>query len=142
MPNRKLEWNGNEFVHIDMTGEECEGDCIALVDDYPGLSRNQFTWTREVWESLAEHILFERDRRKEEAKQPKRWYVLAEWNDGVASTKVETAYSGEIQHPTTVRGYDDGTVAFYVLAKDEREAKLQANEAAHSLGVWIREYLA
>ena len=72
---RLMKWNGNDWVHTDTSGEDvCDGeDCISLVDDYPGLSLNSFTWKREVWEALAEHIVRDKARREEEAR-PKRWY--------------------------------------------------------------------
>jgi hypothetical protein len=144
MPNRLLRWDDPNFVHNDMIGDPCAEDCVTLVDDYGSLSASSMTWPRRVWESLAEHILWERDRRKAEAaKQPKRWYVEAKWIEGVSDVQVkESSYQGDDWDRKVARGYDDGSVSFYIMAKDENEAYHKAKDAAHSLGVWNREYLA
>ena len=93
----------------------------------------------DEWERLAEHILSERDRREAEAaKQPKRWYVRVDAHGVAECAPAPSNHHGK----GVIRGYDSGDMSFYITAKDEREAKAKAQEANHSLGVWIREYLA
>jgi hypothetical protein len=124
---RLMKWNGNDWFHIDTSGEDvCDGeDCISLVDDYPGLSLNQFTWKREVWEKLAEHILSEKKRREEEAR-PKRWYVSVEPYDSdyVVSVK-PAAYHLPVDSKPKIKAYDNGEVCFYLMASGEDDAKAQ-----------------
>jgi hypothetical protein len=137
MPNRLLRWDDPNFVHNDMIGDPCAEDCVTLVDDYGSLSASSMTWPRRVWESLAEHILWERDRRKAEAaKQPKRWLV----NLGGSAAKL-AEYQGEgLSQNEVATGCDRDSL--YVWAHSEKEAIHKAAEADHSLGVWVREYLA
>jgi hypothetical protein len=133
---REMKWG--DFVHTDHNGDEvCDMEnCISLVDDYPGISMNSFTWERHVWEALAEHILSERDARKAEAaKQPKRWLV----NLGGNAAKL-AEYQGEgLSQDEVATGCDRDSL--YVWAHSEKEAIHKAAEADHSLGVWVREYL-
>lgn len=139
MPSRYLRWDDPNFVHTDVIGEPCEVDCITLVDDYGSLSATSMTWPREVWESLAEHILWERDRRREEAeKQPKLWFVYKTdgggWHASLASDQ-----SG----PPFARFLDDSSLdRMWIHAESDRDACAKAFEADQSYNVWAREYLS
>jgi hypothetical protein len=143
--SRRIRWNDDEFVHVRPDGDEaCFEDCVELRDQWGDEVIRTFTLPFSTWVWLAESILSTRDRRKAEAaKQPKRWYVEAKWIEGVSDVQVkESSYQGDDWDRKVARGYDDGSVSFYIMAKDENEAYHKAKDAAHSLGVWNREYLA
>ena len=118
---RLMKWNGNDWFHIDTSGEDvCDGeDCISLVDDYPGLSLNQFTWKREVWEKLAEHILSEKKRREEEAR-PKRWYVLF---DPDAVPMITITESNRRKSLGWIKSYRYGVI--FHVESDDREGAME-----------------
>ena len=118
---RLMNWNGNDWVHTDTSGEDvCDGeDCISLVDDYPGLSLNQFTWKREVWEKLAEHILSEKKRREEEA-NPKRWYVLF---DPDAVSMITITESNRRKSLGWIKSYRYGVI--FHVESDDREGAME-----------------
>lgn len=103
------------------------------------------------WKSgmeAAQAIVAENHRRREEAeKQPREvcWHVSMDRAGGTrvsASSSPMTCTLPTFNSKGIVRGYDNGEMTFYILAEDGREARLKANEAAHSLRAWIREYLA
>jgi hypothetical protein len=137
MPNRLLRWDDPNFVHNDMIGDPCAEDCVTLVDDYGSLSASSMTWPRRVWESLAEHILWERDRRKAEAaKQPKRWFVVRQEDGSFKAGPADPDASGFGWMVNSGAQLN----AFYVIAKDAREAELKAKEADLTFGAMAREY--
>ena len=118
---RLMNWNGNDWVHTDTSGEDvCDGeDCISLVDDYPGLSLNSFTWKRDVWEALAEHIVREKARRKEEA-NPKRWYVLF---DPDAVPMITITESNRRKSLGWIKSYRYGVI--FHVESDDREGAME-----------------
>ena len=118
---RLMNWNGNDWVHTDTSGEDtCDGeDCISLVDDYPGLSLNSFTWKREVWEALAEHIVREEARREEEA-NPKRWYVLF---DPDAVPMITITESNRRKSLGWIKSYRYGVI--FHVESDDREGAME-----------------
>ena len=122
---RLMNWNGNDWVHTDTSGEDvCDGeDCISLVDDYPGLSLNSFTWKREVWEALAEHIVREKARREEEA-NPKRWYVLF---DPDAVPMITITESNRRKSLGWIKSYRYGVI-FHVESDDREGATEKAKQ--------------
>lgn len=132
MPTRYLRWDDNQFVYTDMRGEPCEGDCITLVDDYASLSGTSMTWPRSVWESLAESIIFERDRRKD-VESRKRWYVsrsgsgweafLSSDPDGRVGLSarngfVDLGWVRAKDADEAVRRFTDAVLAYHALASE------------------------
>ena len=140
--SREIRWDGHGWIRKEPQVECPMDDCIPLfsVDSSSfGDTINSISMPFRGWELLGEHIISERDRRREEAAtQPKHWYVRVDAHGVAECTPAPSNHHGK----GVIRGYDSGDMSFYITAKDEREAKAKAQEANHSLGVWIREYLA
>jgi hypothetical protein len=135
---RLIRWDDPQFVlNLPEGTEICREDCVELRDEQYNWVPRSFTLSMENWVRLAEHILWERDRRKAEAaKQPKRWVV----NLGGNAAKL-AEYQGEgLSQDGVATGCDRDSL--YVWAHSEKEAIHKAAEADHSLGVWVREYLS
>lgn len=135
---RTAVWNEGSWSFSEDFPDDGSDELVKL-SSRTGITGQYIAMRTDEWESLAEHILWDRDRRKEEAKQPKRWVVNLK--EGTAELSSDQS-GGRGQNIIPLRdGYDEAD-GLYVWAHSEKDARERAREANHSLGVWIREYLA